>query len=86
MDATARRRNANAVDYSWAPWWRAQARAVALVATQHGSGIDIDIDALLAEADAFADLLEERRSGETALADFLRLRAAPTSRERCQPV
>lgn len=55
---TVRMRNAN-VDASWAPWWRAQARAIAHVAFLREPNEE-KRDRYLARAFAFADTLENR--------------------------
>ena len=46
-------------DASWAPWWRAQARAIAHVAHLREPN-EVRRDAYLAKEMAFADLLESR--------------------------
>ena len=46
-------------DETWAPWWRAQARAVAQVAHLRAPN-EARRDAYIAKADAFAAMLEER--------------------------
>ncbi|HET7036575.1 MAG TPA: hypothetical protein VFI42_12905 [Thermomicrobiaceae bacterium] len=45
------------VDATWAPWWRAQARAIAYVAHLVQPN-EAKRDAYIAKADAFADRLE----------------------------
>lgn len=50
---------AKVCDATWAPWWRAQARAVAHVAHLHEPNA-ARRDAYIARADAFAATLEER--------------------------
>lgn len=52
---TAAGRNEMHVDESWAPWWRAQARAVHFVARLEGKP---NADAVLERDLAFADQLE----------------------------
>lgn len=47
------------VDASWAPWWRAQARAIAHVAHLREPN-ELRRDAYVAKADAFADRLVSR--------------------------
>jgi hypothetical protein len=47
------------VDVSWAPWWRAQAKAIAHVAHLRDPN-EARRDAYLARAMAFADTLETR--------------------------
>ena len=47
------------VDETWAPWWRAQARAIAFVAHLREPN-EARRDAYLAREMAFADLLESR--------------------------
>lgn len=50
---------AASVDATWAPWWRAQARAVAHVAHLREPN-DARRDAYVAKADRFAAVLETR--------------------------
>lgn len=45
------------VDKSWAPWWRAQARAIAHIARSAGVNF---VDVFIAKEMAFADRLEAR--------------------------
>lgn len=52
-----------ACDESWAPWWRAQARAIAHVAHIREPN-ERRRDAYIAKADAFADLLVRRAAQE----------------------
>ena len=52
-------------DATWAPWWRAQARAVAHVAAEHEQ--TFDPKAWVARADAFAATLEALDAAEAVL-------------------
>jgi len=59
--STFGQRNRASIDRSWAPWWRAQARAVEAVAKLEG----LELEALtrwVANELAFADTLEQREA------------------------
>lgn len=58
--ATVGKRNMRAIDASWAPWWRAQAKAVAHVAFLRSPNEE-KRDRYLARELAFADALELKR-------------------------
>lgn len=52
---------AGSVNHTWAPWWRAQARAIHAVVTQNNPGRREAQYAYLAREMSFAEKLEERR-------------------------
>ncbi len=51
----------SSIDASWAPWWRAQARAIANVAFQEEPRPDLR-DAYILRADKVADQMEEAKA------------------------
>ena len=61
--STVRKRDKDVIDATWAPWWRAQAEAIAAVARAEGAREDA-VARYLAREHAFANRLENPEHDE----------------------